>query len=130
MLNRLQEEMKIALKAKNTVRLSVVRMLISEIKNEAVSAAEKKRTAEEVVAAYLKKLTKAKTEFASKADFVAGLEAEIKIVEEFLPKMLSRDEIIAFIKANVTDVQMKTVMPLLKGKADGKLISDVVANWK
>jgi hypothetical protein len=122
--------MKKALKAKETVRLNVVRMLISEIKNEAVSAAEKKRTPEEVVAAYLKKLSKAKAEFSSRADYVAGLDAEIKVVEEFLPKMMSKDEIIAFIKSNVTDVQMKTVMPLLKGKADGKLIADIIANWK
>ena len=130
MLERLQEEMKKALKAKETARLSVIRMLISEIKNEAVSAAQTKRSPQEVVAAYLKRLNKAKEEFAMKADFVAGLEAEIKVVEEFLPKLMSREEIVAFIKANVSDVQMKTVMPLLKGKADGKLVADIVAQWK
>lgn len=130
MLEKLQAAMKQAMLAKEADRLSVIRMLISEVKNEAFTT-QKKRTADEVVTAYLKKLTKAKEEFANSAEFVAKVEAEIKIVSEFLPKALTEEDIRKLItEANLAEVSMKTVMPLLKGKVfDGKLAQSIVANW-
>lgn len=131
MLDKLQAAMKQAMLAKEADRLSVIRMLISEVKNEAFTT-QKKRTADEVVTAYLKKLTKAKEEFASSAEFVAKVEAEIKIVSEFLPKALTEEDIRKLIaEAHLAEVSMKTVMPLLKGKVfDGKLAQSMVANWE
>jgi len=122
------EEMKKAMRDKNAPRLSVIRMLMAELKNED-KAAGKKRTEEEVCFAYHKKLVKAVDMFPE--DKKAELRAEIKIVEEFLPKLMSKDEVIAFIKANVKpeEVNMKTVMPLLKGKADSAVVNNVVSNW-
>jgi len=119
------------MRAKEADRLSVIRMLMAEVKNEAFSTQPKKRTPEEVVAAYLKKLNKAKDEFLDKVEFVAKLDAEISIVSEFLPKPLTEAEICEIIRAgNVTEVSMKTVMPLLKGKpCDGKLVQKIVSNW-
>lgn len=130
MLEKLQAAMKQAMLAKETDRLSVIRMLIAEVKNEAFTT-QKKRTPDEVVTAYLKKLTKAKEEFASSAEFVAKVEAEIKVVSEFLPVALTEKDIQDLIKdANLAEVTMRTVMPLLKGKVfDGKMAQNIVSNW-
>ena len=124
----LHQEMIKALRGKDALRLSVIRMLMSELKNED-KATGKKRTEEEVCLAYHKKLVKAVDMFPENKK--AELRAEIKIVEEFLPKLMSKDEVINFIKANVKpeEVNMKTVMPLLKGKADSSVVKDVVDNW-
>ena len=126
-LEKLHEEMKIAMRDKNAKRLSVIRMLMSDLKNED-KASGKKRTEEEVCFAYHKKLVKALDMFPE--DKKTELRDEIKIVEEFLPKLMSKDEVIAFIKENVKEeVSTKSVMPLLKGKADSQLIKEIIDNW-
>lgn len=120
--------MKNAMREKNTKRLSVIRMLMAEIKNEEKSTA-KKRTEEEVCQAYHKKLVKSLDFFPD--DKKIEIKEELKIIEEFLPKQMSKEEIVAFIKENVKpeDVSMKNVMPLLKGKADSQLIKEIIDNW-
>jgi uncharacterized protein YqeY len=129
MLNRLQEEIKTALRNKDTERLSVLRMLLNDVKNEEYKEG-KKRTADEVVMSYHKKLMKIKEEFANKEDFVANIQKELVIVSEFIPHMMSKEEVISFIKeANLQEVNMKTVMPLLKGKAESKVVQEVVTGW-
>ena len=128
MLDRLQNEMKLALKSKDTERLSVIRMLISEVKNEAFKEGVK-RSPEDVVISYFKKLNKAVEEFVSKPEFTDKVKREIAIVLEFVPKQMTREEIIdAITNEGIKDISMKTVMPFLKGKADGKLIKEVV-DW-
>ncbi len=124
----LHEQMKTAMKNKNVKRLSVIRMLMAEIKTEEKSTA-KKRTEEEVCQAYHKKLVKSLEFFPE--DKKLEIKEELKIIEEFLPKMMSKDEVVAFIKDNVKpeEVNMKTVMPLLKGKADSQVIKEIVDNW-
>ena len=128
-LQRLSDDMKVAMKEKNAKRLSVIRMLMTEVKNEE-KASGKKRTEEEVCMAYHKKLSKSLEFFPE--DKQLEIKEEMKIVEEFLPKMMTKDEIISFIKANVASdqVNMKTVMPLLKGKANSLLIKGIVDNWE
>jgi len=117
------------MRSKDADRLGVIRMLISEIKNEAFSTQPKKRTPEEVVSAYLKKLNKAKDEFKDKEAFVKKLDFEIGVVSTFLPAMLTEDEIRAIIvNANLVEVSMRTVMPLLKGKSfDSKLVQKIIS---
>ncbi|MCX6112637.1 MAG: GatB/YqeY domain-containing protein [Proteobacteria bacterium] len=124
----LHDQMISAMKDKNAKRLSVIRMLMSELKNEEKSGG-KKRTEEEVCFAYHKKLIKALDMFPE--DKKVELREEIKIVEEFLPKLMTKDEVVDFIKKNVKpeEVNMRTVMPLLKGKADSQVIKDIVDNW-
>lgn len=127
-LQRLSDEMKTAMKEKNVKRLSVVRMLMSEVRNEE-KAAGKKRTEEEVCMAYHKKLVKSLDFFPE--DKKQEIKEELKIIEEFLPKMMTKDEIVVFIKENIESdqVNMKNVMPLLKGKADSQIIKEIVDNW-
>lgn len=92
MLERLTDEMKTALKAGNKDRLSVIRMLLSDVKNIDINPA--KPTAEQVVEGYAKKLKKSVEEYEkiNRAEEVAKLKSEIAIVEEFLPKKLGKEE--------------------------------------
>lgn len=124
----LHEQMIIAMKEKSVKRLSVIRMLMAELKTEEKST-NKKRTEEEVCFAYHKKLIKALDMFPE--DKKVELREEIKIVEEFLPKLMTKEEVVAFIKQNVKaeEVNMKTVMPLLKGKAESQVIKEIIDNW-
>src|SRR5436190_19919843 len=87
--SRLQEDMKAAMKSGQKERLSVIRMLLSDVKN--IDLDPKKPTAEQAVAAYGKKLRKSVEEYEKlgKPDEAAKLKAEIAIVDEYLPKKAS-----------------------------------------
>ena len=86
---KLQEDMKLAMKAGQKDRLSVIRMLLSDVK--VVDLAPKPTTPQEAVASYGKKLRKSLEEFEKlgKADEVAKLKFEISVVDEYLPKKAS-----------------------------------------
>jgi uncharacterized protein YqeY len=132
LLEKIQDEMKHALKNKESERLSVLKLLIAEIKNEAFKEG-KKRDESEIVMAYHKRLTKAKDEFgSSNAAYGDKLTFEIDIVEEFLPKLLSEDEIRSQLKeleSTGTPIDLKTIMPMFKGKADSRVLQGIVKNW-
>jgi uncharacterized protein YqeY len=84
--NKLQEDMKAAMKSGQKERLSVIRMLLSDVKN--IDLAPRPITAEETVAAYAKKLRKSLEEYEKmgKTDEVTKLRFEIGVAEEYLPK--------------------------------------------
>jgi len=73
---------------------------------------------------------------AGRDDLVAANEAELRIIEAYLPQQLSRDEIkvlaqAAIAETGVTDIKqlgavMKVLTPRTKGRADGRLVNDVV----
>ena len=92
LLTRLTEDMKAAMKAGQKDRLSVIRMLLSDVKN--IDLDPKKPTAEQAVEAYGKKLRKSQEEYQKigKPDQVAQLQSEIAVVDEYLPKKKSREE--------------------------------------
>ena len=92
LLARLSQDMKAAMKAGQKDRLSVIRMLLSDVKN--IDLDPKKPTAEQVVEAYGQKLRKSQEEYQKigQADQVAKLQAEIAVVDEYLPKKASRED--------------------------------------
>jgi len=142
LLARLQEDMKTAMKTGQKERLSVLRMLISDVKN--IDLVPKKISEEETVAAYGKKLRKSMEEYEklNKADEVAQLKKELAVVEEYLPKKASGadterlvDEFLsknsfsekqfgqamgAFMKAHGASVDPGQANALLKKKLAGK----------
>lgn len=75
-------------------------------------------------------------EKAGRADLVAANEAELRIIEGYLPKQLSRAEVAALAQAAIaeagaTDLKqlgavMKLLTPRTKGQADGRLVNEVV----
>jgi len=89
---KLQEDMKLAMKAGQKERLSVIRMLLSDVKN--IDLAAKPTTAEDAVAAYGKKLRKSLEEYQKlgKTTEVEQLQREIAVVDEYLPKKASAEE--------------------------------------
>ncbi len=101
---RLTEDMKAALKAGQKDRLSVIRMLLTDVRN--IDLDPRKLTAEQVVEAYGKKLRKSQEEYQKlgKTDEVDKLQSEIAVVDEYLPKKASREEtekrVDAFLAAN------------------------------
>lgn len=92
LLSKLQEDMKTALKAGEKDRLSVIRMLLSDVKN--IDLAPKPTTAEEAVAAYGKKLRKSADEFQKlgKTAEVDKLKYELGVVDSYLPRKASAEE--------------------------------------
>lgn len=133
----LKEQMKAAMRAKDTVRLSVIRGLLSECTNELV--AQKKtpqeplddESAQRVIAREAKKRKDSIEQFekAGRQDLADPEKEELKILEEYLPEMMSIEEIEKVVETKkaelgVTDKTgmgklMGAVMAELKGKADG-----------
>jgi len=89
---KLQEDMKAALKAGLKDRLTVIRMLLSDVKN--IDLMPNKPTAEQAVEAYGKKLRKSMEEYQrlGRSAEVQKLQSEMEVVEEYLPKKASADE--------------------------------------
>ena len=142
LLNRLTDDMKTAMKSGQKDRLSVIRMLLSDVKN--IDLMPNKPTAEQAVEAYAKKLRKSMEEYEKigKGDEVAKLKTELAVVEEYLPKKASAadterlvDEFLAknsftekqmgqamgaFIKAHGANVDKAKANELLRQKLAGK----------
>lgn len=100
---RLTEDMKAAMKAGDKDRLMVIRMLLSDVKNRDLMPG--KPSAEEVVAAYRKKLQKSADEFAklNKPEEVAKLKAEMAVVDAYLPAKAGPEETERLIDAFLAD---------------------------
>jgi uncharacterized protein YqeY len=132
LLQKLQDDMKAALKAGEKQRLGVIRMLLSDVKN--IDLAPKPTTAEEVVASYAKKLRKSREEYQKlgKAKQVATLDQEIGIVDTYLPKKASAEEtqklVDAFLAGKTyTEKQLGQAMGLFM-KQSGGAVDPGIAN--
>ncbi len=134
--DKIQEDIKTAMKAKDAARLSVLRMVMAEIKNQQAQVNLREELPEadvlKVVGAYQKKLSKSLDDYPS-GDARNALLAEIKIVEEYLPQKASEGETKAAIEkvlAATADrnfgALMKLVMSELKDQGDGKLVSSLL----
>ena len=140
LLNSLQKDMVAAMKAKDKARLSTVRMLKAAVQNEQISLGHDLSADEEisVLSRELKQRKDSLTEFkaAGRDEAVQKLEAEIAVVETYMPQQLSADEVKAVVEETIKAVGatsktdfgkvMGAVMPKLKGKADGKLVNATV----
>ncbi|MDO4598082.1 MAG: GatB/YqeY domain-containing protein [Ligilactobacillus agilis] len=140
LLESLQKDMVAAMKAKDKVKLSTVRMLKAAVTNEQINVGHDLTSDEEVsvLSRELKQRKDSLEEFkaAGRDQAVADLEAEIAVVESYLPEQLSVDEVKAVVEETIKAVGatskadfgkvMGVLMPKLKGKADGKLVNATV----
>src|SRR3954447_10366053 len=96
---RLTEDMKTAMKSGQKDRLSVIRMVLSDVKN--IDLMPNKPTAEQVVEAYAKKLRKSQEEYQKlgKTAEADKLKWEAGVVDEYLPKKASAEETEALVDA-------------------------------
>ncbi len=132
--------MKEAMKAKDTVRLSTVRMTLAAIKNKEIAVGGELDDA--AVTAIMSTMVKQRREAAEafrdgdRLELAEKEEVELVILQSFLPEQLSEDEVRALVDTVVTELgassmkDMGAVMKVLtektRGRADGKLVSELV----
>lgn len=140
--NRLMEDMKQAMKEKETgkMKLSVIRMIRSAAKNLEIDRQKELDENEwlEVLAREVKMRKDSLEEFrkANRPELVNGIEQEISILMTYLPEQISEDELRAIIAQAVAESGATTpkemgkvmalLMPKIKGRADGKLVNSIV----
>ncbi|MBR1862229.1 MAG: GatB/YqeY domain-containing protein [Lachnospiraceae bacterium] len=136
----LQKDMMQAMKDHDKARKDAISTLVSAAKKLAIDAGCRENIPDEMTdQAILKEIKSVKEQIEtcpdSRAELKAEYEARLKVFEEYAPKMLSAEEVEAILKEKFADVIatgnkgqiMKAVMGELKGKADGKVINEVVA---
>lgn len=139
-LDELQKAMIAAMKARDKARKDAISSLVSAVKKAGIDAGCRDDIPEDMVnQVIMKELKTVKEQVdscpADRTELKEEYEFRMKVIEEFAPRMMSEDEIKAFINEKFADVVatgnkgqiMKSVMPELKGKADGKLINQIVA---
>lgn len=130
LLSRITDEMKIAMRAKDKPRLGVIRMALSSIKLVKIDTQQDMSEAD-IVALIVKMIKQRKesvTMFTAggRVDMAANEQAEIVVLEEFLPQALTADEIKQLISAAITEsgaasmADMGKVMAILKPQMQGK----------
>ncbi len=136
---QLNEDLKTAMKAKDETRLGTIRMLKAAIANFELGRPADKPAAETELLGVVEKQIKQRRESAevylkgNRPELAAKEQAEIAVLEVYMPKQLSRDEVKAEVAAIIAALGtkefpkvMKEVAPKMKGRADGKMVSDVV----
>lgn len=139
-MEQLQKDMIAAMKAKDKPRKEAISSLVSAVKKAAIDAGCRDDIKEDMVdQVILKELKTAKEQIdtcpAEREDLKAEYQFRYDVIQEYAPSLMSEEEIENFIMEKFADVVagknkgmiMKNVMPELKGKADGKLINQVVA---
>jgi uncharacterized protein YqeY len=137
---QLSQTLKDAMRAQDDVRKRTVRMALAAIKN--VEIDKQTELDEPAVHAILQKEVKARRETiegaqqAGRDDLIAEAEAEIAVLEEFLPQALTSEELEVIVSETITAVGatsmremgavMQAVMPKVQGRADGKEVNQIV----
>lgn len=139
-METLQKDMIAAMKARDKVRKDAISTLVSAVKKVAIDEGCRENISEELVnRVILKEMKSVKEQIdtcpADREELLAEYKARYDIFNEYAPQMMSEDEVKKVITEKFADVIatknkgqiMKAVMGELKGKADGKVINQVVA---
>lgn len=133
-----------AMKAKDKDTKDTLSMLLAALKNKAIDKREE-LTEEEEVQVVLKEIKQTKESLdmtpADRTDLIEEFQKRIAVLEGFAPKMMDADEIKAIITGVLAELGidapsakdkgriMKELMPKVKGKADGKLVNEIVGSF-
>jgi hypothetical protein len=137
---KLDEDLKSAMRAKDSLRMNTVRALKSAIKYREIELMKPLDDAGilGVMATEIKRRRDSVEQYraGNRADLADKEEAEIKILQEFLPQQLTREEVEARVAEVVARVGaqgpkdmgavMKALLPEVQGRADGKVVSELV----
>lgn len=139
-LQELQKDMIAAMKAKDKVRKDVISSLIAAVKKYGIDNGVRNDITEEMTdSVLLKELKTAKEQLdtcpAERTDLLEAYKTNYEIIQEYVPAQLGEEEIIKLLTEKYAELIatknkgmiMKTVMAELKGKADGKVISEAVS---
>ncbi len=139
-LERLEHDMVEAAKARDAARLSAIRFARSELTNRQIELG--KKLGEEDVVEVLTRIAKRHRESigqfqgAGRDDLVARESAQLAVIESYLPEQLGEEELAAIVDEAIAETGatstkdlgavMKTVMPKVKGRADGGVVRSAV----
>lgn len=139
-LEVLQKDMIAAMKARDKERKDSISSLVSAVKKVGIDNGCRDNIPEDIVdSVILKEIKSVKEQIdtcpADRIDLLEQYKARYDVFNEYAPKLLSEDEVREILTTKFADVIatknkgqiMKTVMAELKGKADGKVINQVVA---
>lgn len=139
-LEVLQKDMIAAMKARDKERKDSISSLVSAVKKVGIDNGCRDNIPEDIVdSVILKEIKSVKEQIdtcpADRTDLLEQYKARYDAFNEYAPKLLSEDEVREILTTKFADVIatknkgqiMKTVMAELKGKADGKVINQVVA---
>ncbi len=139
---KINDDLKGAMKEKKTIKIETLRMLKAEIKNVTIS---KKGTSLEdkdvfqIISKQIKQHRDSIETFSKggREDLAEKEKQELEILQSYLPKQLSKEEIVSIVKQAIVETSaasrsdmgkvMKVVMEKVKGAAEGKLVSQIVA---
>ena len=139
---RLDGDLKDAMRNKDSIRRTVLRTIISEIRNAEI-AKQEVLDDEGVLVVMTKQAQQRRDSIeafkaASRSDLVESESAELKIISGYLPEQLSEDEIEVVITEVISQVEakgssdmgkvMKEIMQRVRGRADGKMVSAIVTS--
>jgi uncharacterized protein YqeY len=138
--SEIQESVKAAMKSRDAVTLSTLRLLLSAIHNEEIRARKEQLTAEEIqktITTMCKQRGEAIELFrkGGREDLAQKEEAELAVLKRYLPQPLADDEVKALIQScidetgakNIQDLGkvMKLVIPKVSGRSDGKRVNEL-----
>ena len=138
---RLDSDVKCALKEGNSLKVSVLRMALSAIKTLQIEKNIKSLDDDGVIQILQRQAKQHRESIdqfgkGGRQDLVDKEKSELKILDEYLPQQLSEEELMVLVKAAIADTGavaktetgkvMKAVMEKAKGKADGKTINKLV----
>lgn len=141
LIQKITDDMKAAMKSGDRARLEVLRFTLSSLNAAQKEKALKDPTAtlsdDEVIKLLQKEAKKRKDSIelfkqGGRVDLVEKEEADLRIVYEYLPQELSRDEVMAIVKDlkakgfNDFSSLMREAMKAVQGRADGKMVGDVI----
>lgn len=144
MTDNVRKSMVEAMKAKDKETKDTLSMLLAALKNKAIDK-RADLTEEEEVQVVLKEIKQTKESLemtpADRTELIEEFKSRIAVLEQFAPKMMDADEIKAIIAGVLADLGidaptakdkgkiMKELMPKVKGKADGKLVNEIVGSF-
>ncbi|OMF34186.1 aspartyl-tRNA amidotransferase [Paenibacillus sp. FSL H8-0548] len=137
---RLTDDMKQAMKNQDKFKLSVIRMMRASVKNLEIDLKRPLDDNEvlDILSREIKQRKDSLQEFkkAGRDDLVAGLEVEIEIIGQYLPEQLTEEEIQEIVTQTIHELGasskadmgkvMSALLPKTKGRADGKLVNQLV----
>lgn len=143
-LKKIDDDLSASLKAKDDLRVSTLRMMKAAIKNAEIEKRQKGGLKEEDITGVLSSLVKQRRESveqytkAGRLDLAEKESREIEIIQEYLPKQLSEEELEDLIRSAIQETGvssvkeigrlMKVLMPKVKGRADGRIVNEKVRN--
>lgn len=139
---QLHSDLTEAMRARDDVRRSTLRMVLTAVTNEEVAGKQARELGndevQKVLARELKKRKEAATAYtdAGHPDRAAAEQAEAAVIEEYLPAQLSDDELVDIVAGAIAEVDatgpqamgqvMKAVQPIIAGRADGGRVASEV----